>query len=247
MADNKADTQSSTAFLRRLLEADRASELAEMINGIAHELNQPLAAMATFSQAGVRMLDRPDPMTARSLDVFRSISQEALQAGSRLQAVRRLFDPGPPQLAHCAMSDLVSEVRPVLRDLAAAVDAQLQTELPPELPNIHVDRLKIQRVLIALVKNAAEASANISAARIIRIDVVRERYSIETGVTDHGAGVAADVRQQLFRPFFTTKASGHGLGLASSQVAVGSHGGSMGFTNIPDGGVRFWFKLPVSD
>jgi C4-dicarboxylate-specific signal transduction histidine kinase len=237
---------SSTAFLNRLLEIDRTSELAEMISGIAHELNQPLAAMATFSQAGARMLDRAEPLTGRSLDVFHDISQEALQAGARLQKLRRLFDAAPPQQTRCKMADLVAEVQPVLTSLAHGVCARLQIEVASDLPEVFVERLKIQRILLALVRNAADASSSLHADRIIRIDVLPERYFVETSITDGGAGVPAELKPQLFHPFFTTKPAGHGLGLSSSRSIVESHGGSMGFNNVPTGGVRFWFKLPVA-
>jgi C4-dicarboxylate-specific signal transduction histidine kinase len=240
------DAESSTAFLQRLMEIDHSSELAELISGIAHELNQPLAAMATFSQAGARMLERPDPLTSRSLDVFRDISQEALQAGARLQRLRRLFDPGLPRQARCQMSDLVAEVTPVLNDLAASVNVQLQIDVSNELSDVFIDRLRIQKVLLALVRNAVDASASICAAPVIRLDVLAERYSVETGVTDGGGGVPIAIQQQIFRPFFTTKPSGHGLGLSSSQAIVESHGGTIGFTNLPGGAVRFWFRLPMA-
>jgi C4-dicarboxylate-specific signal transduction histidine kinase len=241
-----ADATNSTGFLNRLLAVDRALELAEMISGIAHELSQPLAAMATFSQAGTRMLDRPDPLTSRSLDVFREISQEALQAGARLQSLRRLFESGPPLQTRCRMAELVAEVRPVLDVLALDVGAQLKIEIAAELPEVFIERLKIQRVLLALVRNAADASAAMHDDRAIRIELSAERYGVETSVTDLGAGVAADMRVQMFRPFFTTKPSGHGLGLSSSRAIVESHGGTIGFDNIPTGGVRFWFKLPFA-
>jgi C4-dicarboxylate-specific signal transduction histidine kinase len=241
-----AHASSSTAFLSRLLEIDRASELAEMISGIAHELNQPLAAMATFSQAGARMLDRAEPLTGRSLGVFHEISQEALQAGARLQKLRRLFDAGPPQQTRCKMSDLVAEVQPVLSSLALEVCARLQIEVANELPELFVERLKIQRILLALVRNAADASASLPADRVICIAVRAERYFVETSVTDTGAGVPAELQRQLFHPFFTTKPAGHGLGLSSCRAIVESHGGTIGFNNLPAGGGRFWFKLPVA-
>jgi C4-dicarboxylate-specific signal transduction histidine kinase len=217
-----------------------------MISGIAHELNQPLAAMATFSQAGARMLDRAEPLTGRSLGVFHEISQEALQAGARLQKLRRLFDAGPLQQARCKMSDLVAEVQPVLSSLALEVCARLQIEVANELPEVFVERLKIQRILLALVRNAADASASLPADRVICIDVRAERYFVETSVTDTGAGVPAELQRQLFHPFFTTKPAGHGLGLSSSRAIVESHGGTIGFNNLPTGGGRFWFKLPVA-
>jgi C4-dicarboxylate-specific signal transduction histidine kinase len=246
MNDVNTAASSSTAFLNRLLEIDRTSELAEMISGIAHELNQPLAAMATFSQAGVRMLDRAEPLTGRSLDVFHEISHEALQAGARLQKLRRLFDAAPPQQTRCKMADLVAEVQPVLSSLALGVCARLQIEVASDLPEVFVERLKIQRILLALVRNAADASSSLHADRIIRIDVLAERYFVETSITDAGAGVPTELQPQLFHPFFTTKSAGHGLGLSSSRAIVESHGGSIGFSTVPTGGARFWFKLPVA-
>jgi signal transduction histidine kinase len=246
MGEFKTDSRLRTEFLLRLLEIDRQSELAEMMSGIAHELNQPLAAMATFSQAGARMLDRPDPLTSRSLEVFRDISREALQAGTRLQAVRRLFELDPPQPSQCAMAELIAEVRPILESLAIGIDAQLRVEVPAELPEVYIDRVKVQRVLLALVRNAVEASEGVASARMIGIDVRSARYDIETGITDSGVGVASDMKSRLFQPFFTTKVSGRGLGLASCRAIVESHGGTIGFDNIETGGVRFWFKLPVA-
>ena len=198
MADVNADFPNSAAsmgFLHRLLESDRASELAEMIRGIAHEFNQPLASMATFSQAGIRMLDRSDPLIGRSLDVFRQISQEALDAGARLQSLRRVFDQGAPQQHRCQMADLLKEVQPVLDNLTRVIKAQLQVDVPTGMPDICVDRLKIQRVLLALVRNAVDASSDLPAERVIRIDVLADRYSIEVGITDRGVGVPQRCRR----------------------------------------------------
>ena len=79
-----------------------------------------------------------------------------------------------------------------------------------------------------------------------RIDVSADRYAVETGITDSGPGVPAELQQQLFRPFFTTKPQGTGLGLASSRAIVETHDGTMGFANLPAGGSRFWFRLPLA-
>lgn len=192
------------------------------------------------------MLDRAEPLTARGLDVFREISQEALQAGVRLQKLRQLFDSAPLQQIRCGMGALLAEVLPVLSSVALDVRAQLQVGMSEELPEVLVEPLRIQRVLLALVRNAAAASCALSTDRVIRIDVAGERYCVETSITDWGGGVSAEIQPQLFHPFFTTRPSGHGLGLSSSRAIVESHGGSMGFNNVSNGGVRFWFKLPMA-
>jgi two-component system sensor kinase FixL len=233
-------------FLGRLLEADHASELAELINGIAHELNQPLAAMTTFSQAGARMLGRASQMMGPSLDVFHEISETALKAGARLQAIRKLFEPGSRHLDRCRISDLIKEVQPVLEALAHAVDAHLTVQIPDDLPEMLIERLKIQQVLLALTRNASFANSSVDSDRSIRIDVLVHRYSVETGGTDQGTGVPVADQNRIFQPFFTTKRSAHGLGLSSSQAIIESHGGTIGFDNLASGGVRFWFRLPVA-
>ncbi len=228
------------------MEFARVSALAEMASGFAHELNQPLGAIATFAQAGERMLDRPDPMVKRALDVFRQINQAALGAGAGIQRIRGLFERGTPTRTRCRLSEVIAELRPVLDILASSSNSTVRVDVPEALPDLLIDRVRIQHVLFALTQNAVDAGVEASAAPSIRIDVSADRYSVETGVTDSGAGVPAGVREQLFRPFFTTKPQGTGLGLASSRAIIESHEGSIGFNNLPAGGSRFWFRLPVA-
>jgi len=234
-------------ILKQLMEIARASALAEMASGVAHELNQPLGAIATFSQAGERMLNRPDPMVGRALDVFRQINLEALDAGEGIKRIRRLFEQELPTRTRCQLPELIAELRPVLDILAQRTNGSVRVDVPSSVPDLLIDRLRIQHVLYALAQNAVEASARISDPPSIRIDVSADRYTVETGVTDSGPGVPADLQGQLFRPFFTTKPQGTGLGLASSRAIIESHEGSIGFDNLPAGGSRFWFRLPLAE
>jgi C4-dicarboxylate-specific signal transduction histidine kinase len=242
----RADWSDSDLMLEQLMEIARASALAEMASGVAHELNQPLGAIATFAQAGERMLNRPDPMVSRALDVFRQINQAALGAGEGILRIRRLFTQEVPTRTRCQLPDLIAELRPVLDNLAHRTKSTLSVDVPGPVPDLLIDRLRIQHVLFALAQNAVDACARVTDTPSIRIDVSADRYSVETGVTDSGAGVPAAVREQLFKPFFTTKPQGTGLGLASSRAIIESHEGTIGFDNLPAGGSRFWFRLPVA-
>jgi C4-dicarboxylate-specific signal transduction histidine kinase len=242
----KTSRPDSDPILEQLLEIARASALAEMASGVAHELNQPLGAIAAFAQAGERMLNRPDPMVSRALDVFRQINQTALDAGAGIQRIRRLFQRELPSRARCQVPELIAELRPVLDILARRTKSTLNVDIPGRVPDLLIDRLKIQHVLFALAQNAVDAGAQRSDTPSIRIDVSADRYMVETGVTDSGAGVPAEAREHLFRPFFTTKPRGTGLGLASSRAIIESHEGTIGFDNLPAGGSRFWFRLPVA-
>jgi hypothetical protein len=231
-------------MLQRLMEIARASALAEMASGVAHELNQPLGAIATFAQAGERLLNRPEPMVGRALDVFRHINHEALGAGEGIKRIRRLFEQGVPNRTMCRMTELIEELLPVLTALAVRARGEVSVHVPDPVPDLLIDRLRIQHVLYALTDNAVQAGDAASSNRPVRIDVSADRYMVETGITDSGMGVPAEVQPHLFRPFFTTKSQGTGLGLASSRAIIESHDGTIGFHNLPAGGSRFWFRLP---
>lgn len=228
------------------MDISRLSALTELASGIAHELNQPLGAIATFAQAGERMLNRPDPLVEQALDVLRQINDAALSAGEGIRRIRRLFDQDPSARLHCQIPELIEELRPVLELVAKRVGGELCVDISPDVPAVIADRLRIQHVLVALVQNACDASALREAVRYISISASSDRYMVEISVRDSGPGVPPNVQRQLFRPFFTTKQRGTGLGLASSRAIVEAHEGTMGFENLPAGGSRFWFRLPVA-
>jgi len=246
LGDINENWPGSDQILEQLMEIARGSALAEMASGVAHELNQPLGAIATFSQAGERMLNRPDPMVNRALDVFRQINLAALNAGEGIQRIRRLFERASPQRTRCQLPEMAAELLPILEILAKRAQGSVCVEAPNPVPDLLIDRLRIQHVLYALVQNALDASAQLPDPPFIRIDISADRYSVETGVTDSGPGVAENLHTQLFKPFFTTKPKGTGLGLASSRAIIESHEGVIGFNNVPAGGSRFWFRLPIA-
>lgn len=242
--DSKQDAVGCPAILNRLIELGRVAALAEMASGIAHELNQPLGAIATYSQAGDRLLGRPEALVSRARDVFQLINAEALNAGEGIRRIRRLFDQAEPVRVRSQMSALVIEVIPALEALAQAAKVALGVNVHSALEEVSVDRLRIQLVLFSLVQNALDASVQHGGGRVT-VDVRPDRYSIETSVTDTGAGVPADKTDKIFRPFFTTKSGGSGLGLASSRTSIEAHEGTIGFDNAAPGGSRFWFRLPI--
>jgi len=236
----------SEAILNQLMQIARISALAEMASGIAHELNQPLGAIAAFSQAGVLLLDRPEPAVEKALDVFRQINTEALSAGEGIRRIRGLFDHQEQMRAPCDLGELIEELRPVLTVIAMRIQADLEIDLEPALPPLLIDRLRIQHVLFALVQNACDACAQDGARPCITIEAHADRYHVETAISDSGSGVPDEIRDQLFRPFFTTKPQGTGLGLASTRAIIEAHHGTIGFEQLASGGSRFWFRLPLA-
>lgn len=244
MNHSKPSSSGSKLILNQLMEIARISALAELASGIAHEINQPLGAIATFAQAGERMLNRADPLVSGAADVFRQINQEALGAGEGIHRIRRLFDQDGSTRARCSLPEVVMELMPVLDMMATGAKGSLHFEAAPDLPAVVIDRLRIQHVLFALVQNAFDAGLANRTAPTVGISIKGDRYSVEVGVADSGAGVPEEIQPQLFRPFFTTKPQGTGLGLASSRAIIEAHEGTIGFESSPTGGSRFWFRLP---
>jgi C4-dicarboxylate-specific signal transduction histidine kinase len=236
----------TSRLLEQLMQIARISALEEMASGFAHELNQPIGAIATFAQAGERMLSRPEPMTAAASDVLRQISNQALNAGQGIRRIRKLFNDATVARSVCAVPDVLSELMPVLELLAGRGGVTLEMAIDEALPMVSVDRLRIQHVLYTLVQNSLEVARPPGQPAHVRIEVTGDRYAVITAVIDNGIGLSSDARGQLFRPFFTTKDHGTGLGLASSRAIVEAHEGTIGCNDVDGGGARFWFRLPAT-
>jgi C4-dicarboxylate-specific signal transduction histidine kinase len=231
--------------MEQLMQIARLSALEEMASGVAHELNQSIGAIATFAQTAERMLDRPQPMVADAHDLLHHISGEALKAGDGIRRIRSLFSTPSVATVQCQLADVVRELYPVLDLLATRASAALDLRIDAGLPPVGIDPLRIQHVLFTLVQNALEAPRAPGKRPHVRIELSGDRYGVLASVIDDGIGVAAADRDNLFRPFYTTKANGTGLGLASSRAIVEAHEGTIGFEDVAGGGARFWFRLPA--
>jgi len=236
----------SAAILQRLLAMARAAALAEMASGVAHELNQSLGAIATFAQAGDRLLNRPEPLVARALDVFHQINHEALGAGDSIQRVRRRFDQPAVDCSRQLMGHVTEELRPVLEMMARWAEAEFKIEVAATLPPVSIDSPRIQQVVFALFQNALDATLEGAPPRRVVLRVGADHCAVDIRISDSGPGVAEALRAHLFQPFFTTKPQGVGLGLACSKAAVEAHGGTIGFEANHGGGSCFWFRLPIA-
>jgi two-component system sensor kinase FixL len=239
-----AQDAETDALLARLLDVARASALEEMASGLAHELNQPLGAIATYSQAAERMLTKSPPMIDAAADVMRQISKEALGAGEGIRRIRRLFNREVLDKKRCSIEAILVELEPLLKLLGERNGARLEVEIAPGVPDALADPIRIQHVLFTLIQNAFEAERSGSREPHVKVTVASDRYSVEVAVIDNGIGIPAGVHDQIFKPFFTTKQNGTGLGLASTRAIVEMHEGSIGFKS-GDEGSKFWFTLPA--
>jgi C4-dicarboxylate-specific signal transduction histidine kinase len=233
-------------LLEQLMQIARVSALEEMASGVAHELNQPIGAIATFAQTAERMLSRPQPLVEDAHHVLKHITNEALKAGDGIRRIRSLFSAPSVTTVECQLADVVRELQPILELLASRANAALDLQIAANLAPVTIDPLRIQHVLFTLVQNALESPRRPGERPSVRIELSGDRYAVLASVSDNGVGIAVADRDNLFRPFFTTKASGTGLGLASSRAIVEAHEGTIGFDDVAGGGARFWFRLPVA-
>ncbi|MCC7414365.1 MAG: PAS domain S-box protein [Gammaproteobacteria bacterium] len=232
----------------RLAHAGRLNSMGEMASGIAHEINQPLTAISAYARACQRLYESGRTGHPDFLDALVQIGAQAERAGEVIRRLRRFVHKRESRVER---TDLREELAAVIQ--FAAVDTRtnetrIELRTPPALPAVSADAIQVQQVVLNLVRNAIEAMEGLPAAdKAIIIDVAAAGPDfVEIGIADAGAGVDEALARNLFKPFFTTKATGMGLGLIISQSIIEAHGGRIWHTpNEPRGSV-FRFTLPVA-
>jgi PAS domain S-box-containing protein len=243
--------------LERMNSVSRLATMGEMAAGISHELNQPLAAIANYSQACVRLLRLPAPDMPEISGALDQISTQALRAGEIIRRIRSLVRNEDVRRELQDINDLIREVHALLASDARVHDGRLELDLAPSLPRVTVDGVQIQQVLMNLVHNAFEAQVSDkgseraraspgSAALEVRISTrATDSGDVEVSVSDLGPGLEGDVEQKIFEPFFTTKATGTGLGLAISRSIIKAHDARLNYRANQPRGACFFFVLPA--
>ena len=227
--------------------AARVSVLGELVASIAHEVNQPLAAIAASGEAGVRWLDRPEPNIAEASALMRRITADSRRAGEIIARVRSMATGRPPQRVALPLNDLIDEALLFLRHELQSKRVSVALNLGPGLPDVLADRIQLQQVIVNLAINAVQAMEHSeSARRILALQTApSEDGKIACTVEDSGPGIAPAHVGRLFDSFFTTKDSGMGLGLAVSRSIIEDHGGELlAEKSSAYGGARFRFTLP---
>jgi signal transduction histidine kinase len=184
-------------------------------------------------------------MLGQARDVLQLISKEALAASDGIRHIRRLFNREDLNRQVYSMTELVRELAPILNLLAVRSGGRLTLNYADAIPDVSVDKLRIQHVLFTLVQNAFEATDGKPDAHVT-LSVGGDRYGPRIAIEDNGNGVANEQRSQIFHPFFTTKPNGTGLGLASTRAIIEAHQGTIGFEPSKQGGACFWFQLPAA-
>ena len=226
----------------------RVSLLGEMTASLAHELNQPLSAIISNANAGMRFIDRgkEDPETLR--DIFVEVVADGHRAHDIIQNVRNTIKKGDPDRHRLNLNELVTKIAHAVRPDALAYSCEVETLLAEDLPLIEGDPVQIQQLLVNLVSNAFDAMQQTPLdRRKVEISTAGNGDGeVRLSVRDHGTGIPTEVHDRLFDQFFTTKEQGLGMGLAIVRSIVEAHGGQIDAENVADGGARFYFTLPVA-
>ncbi|WP_376705597.1 PAS domain-containing protein [Mesorhizobium sp. ISC25] len=227
----------------RLARASQAASLAELSASIAHEVNQPLAAIVANSHACYRWLAADPPNLERAKITAERIIRDANSAADVVSRIRALFRPSLEMRTSMPIPSVIAEARDLMAEEAMRRRVRMDVDIESNLPLVAFDRVQIQQVLVNLVRNGVEAMDAIAGDKVLGIRARRIEDKIQIDVSDRGPGV--EHPDKIFESFFTTKGNGMGMGLAISRSIVESHGGRLWAENSVPRGATFIFTLPV--
>lgn len=243
-AQKRAEEQ-QRQHVEQMQRAGRLASLGEMASTLAHEINQPLMAMASFVSAARAYSEQNKPaLLVESLD---SIKAQALRARSIIDRIRLAAKQQTPGFQPCDLHEVVTNVLALMRFELRQRKARVQTHYADHLPRVHADRVMLEQVVMNLLVNGLQAmQATPVARRVVDIRVGADATQAFIRVADKGPGIAPEIASQLFQAFFTTKADGLGLGLKICRTILEGHGGRLEFENDPQGGAVFTVYLPIA-
>ncbi|MFK7777159.1 MAG: ATP-binding protein [Gimesia sp.] len=236
---------------QRQLELEHVSRVAtmgEMTTGLAHELNQPLAAITMYSEASLHSLSATTANPVNQVKVFEKIRVQSLRAGAIIHRIKKLTKPYATRYEATQINDSIDDVLTLLQ--SELKDKNINVSLKVKnLPLVRGDSVQISQVLLNLISNAVEAinSANSEHRQITLQASIVEEDKLKVTIQDSGGGLNKDKLSKAFEAFYTTKPQGMGMGLSICRTIIESHGGHIGATNNEECGTSFHFTLPISD
>ena len=228
-----------------LLHVSRLSAMGQMASALAHELNQPLTAILNYVRAARRLLELEGGASAKALETMDKAVAQTTRAGQIIRRLRDFVEKGQSQRAPDNLNKTIEEAAALALVGAKEANVKVTLDLSPSLPDVLIDRIQIQQVLLNLIRNSVEAMA-LTDRRELTIRSARASGMAEVEVSDSGPGLAEPVAAQLFQPFVTTKPQGMGLGLSISRSIVDAHGGRIWAEANEGGGVTFRFTVPAN-
>lgn len=263
LSEQRRVEELNRASQERLQATARLATVGEMASLLSHELNQPLAAIASYASGSLNLLDDADAPPDLLRQAMQRVSEQAERAGRVIKSVADFVRRREQVREAVAPADLLEAILPLLGLQAKKLGIRVETRIAPGCPAVLCDRTMVEQVLLNLARNGMQAMPEgdpplASGLRSIQIHIAPRRAQsadgeplrktwVEFAVTDHGKGLSDEVREKLFTPFFTTKAEGMGLGLSLCRTVIEQHGGALTFEPAQPRGTVFRFTLPAAD
>jgi PAS domain S-box-containing protein len=248
LTDRKESEARIQAAQSQLAHMARVITMGEMAAAIAHDVNQPLAAVVSNANACKRWLSGATPDLGEARAAASRIAEEGTRASEVVSRIRTLMKKRPANVERLRLNDVVEQVVDLVRSQILRHGISLRLELLPDLPLIKGDPIQLQQVVLNLIANAIEATAE-RPDREREIVLLTERLApaeASMSVRDSGAGIDPTEMEQIFKPFYTTKSSGMGMGLAISRTIIEAHRGRLWATRNQGAGSTFRFSIPAT-
>ena len=238
----------ASSFHQQLAHMSRVATVGQLGQSLAHEINQPLAAIRVNAEVAQTLLAETHPDLAEVRAALGDIVADNKRAQEVIVGVRNLAKNRPPAHTQIVLNQVATDAVRVMQADAASKGVAVQLELEADLPAVDGDTVQLQQVVLNLLLNAVEAvSENPSPPRLVTVRTAAEAEgrTVSLSVSDNGPGIDPEAAQRLFDAFFTTKPQGLGLGLSICRSIAEAHGGAISFSATPGKGAEFWLRLPV--
>jgi PAS domain S-box-containing protein len=247
ITERKRAEESLRQAQAELSHVTRVATLGELAASIAHEVNQPLAAIVADATASLNWLAGAHPDLERVREAVEAIVTDGNRAADVIQRIRQLATKSPPEKARLDINGVIRDAVPLVRAELLRHQVALQLDLGPELPPVAGDRVQLQQVVINLVINAVEAMASLTdrPRQVVIRSAPHQPGYVTVSVQDTGIGIDPTTLDALFGAFFTTKPGGMGMGLSISRSIIEAHSGRLSATSNSDHGATFHFVLPA--
>lgn len=246
ITDQKHAEADADELRRELTHIGRVTTLGQLASSLAHELSQPLGAILRNAEAAELLLQQPSPDIDELRAIVTDIHRDDRRAGDVIERLRALLQRRQLNLEPIVVEDLVRDVSALVRPDATARHILLRCEPDAGLPQVYGDRVHLSQVLLNLLINALDATTEAKRTGPVVVEAHGSSGFIDVVVTDGGAGIPPESLDLVFEPFYTTKSTGLGMGLAVSRTIVTAHGGRLWAENVAHGGAQFHLVLPVA-